>query len=130
MDSKGKEGTEAHRFDLTREAINSAAGIILEIINKTVHFIHQSAKDFILRERKLVGASCFNGLDPNAYLSGVCLIYLNFEDFQKGPRGSKEGLNRRKKSNLSSSTPHVSGTPTLNIRTIPENLAKSKCFSN
>ena len=80
MDSKTKEGTEEHQFDLTKEALNSAAGIILEITNNNVHLILQSAKDFILKERKLVGASCFNELDPKAYLSRVCLIYLNFED--------------------------------------------------
>lgn len=95
MDSTTKEGTEEYRFDLTREALNSAAGIILEIVDNTVHVIHQSAKDFVLG--KLVGASCFNGLDPNSYLCKVCLIYLNFEDFQNGPCGSKEGLDQRKK---------------------------------
>lgn len=96
MDSKTKEGTEEHQFALIEEELNSAAGIILEITNNNVHLIHQSAKDFILKERKLVGASCFNDLDPKAYLGRVCLIYLNFKDFQKGPCGSKK-LNRRKK---------------------------------
>ena len=95
MDSTTKEGTEEHRFDLTREALKSAAGIILEIVHNTVHVIHQSAKDFVLES--LVGASCFNGLDPDSYLSKVCLTYLTFEDFQKGPCGSKEGLDQRKK---------------------------------
>ncbi len=95
MDSTTKEGTEEHRFDLTREALNSAAGIILEIVHNTVHVIHQSAKDFVLEN--LVGAPCFNGLDPDSYLSKVCLTYLNFEDFRKGPCGSKERLDRRKK---------------------------------
>lgn len=78
MDSKSKDGTEEHRFDLTRGALNSAAGIILEIINNTVHLIHQSAKDFILRERKLVGASCFNGLDLIVYVSGVFFDIFEF----------------------------------------------------
>lgn len=78
MDSKTKEGTEEHQFALIEEELNSAAGIILEITNNNVHLIHQSAKDFILKERKLVGASCFDDLDPKAYLGRVCLIYLNF----------------------------------------------------
>lgn len=72
MDSTSKEATEEHRFDLTREALNSAAGIILETTDSTVHVIYQSAKDFALE--KLVGSSCFNGLGPYSYLSKVCLI--------------------------------------------------------
>ena len=93
-DSTTKEGTEEYQFNLTRDSLNSAAGIILEIIDNTVHVIQQSAKGFFLE--KLVDASYFNGLDPNSYLGKVCLIYLNFEDFQKGPCCSKNKYIKKK----------------------------------
>lgn len=94
-DSKNLESTEIYRPNLTKEALASTAGIILETTNGTVHLIHQSAKDFIVREDRLAGCSCFEGMAPNLYLAKICMTYLNFDDFGIRPGNSKELLERK-----------------------------------
>jgi hypothetical protein len=96
MDSKSKASTDEHKIDLTAEAVTSAAGVILEITDNNVHLIHQSAKDFLLRNQQLSYAEFCNGLDPNVYLAKVCMIYLSFEDFEAGPCGDWQTVTARK----------------------------------
>jgi hypothetical protein len=96
MDSKSKISTDEHRIDLTAEAVTSAAGVILEITDDKVHLIHQSAKDFLLRNRQLSSAKFCNELNPNIYLAKVCMVYLSFEDFETGPCGDWQTLTARK----------------------------------
>jgi hypothetical protein len=96
MDSKSKASTDEHKIDLTAEAVTSAAGVILEITDNNVHLIHQSAKDFLLRNQQLSYAEFCNGLDPNVYLAKVCMIYLGFEDFEAGPCGDWQRVTARK----------------------------------
>ncbi|OXV10030.1 hypothetical protein Egran_02215 [Elaphomyces granulatus] len=89
--------TDEHTINLTAEAVTSTAGVILEVTDDKVHLIHQSAKDFLLKNQQLRSAKFCNGLDPNIYLAKVCMIYLSFEDFETGPCGNREKLAARKR---------------------------------
>ncbi|KAI9766642.1 MAG: hypothetical protein M1839_004797 [Geoglossum umbratile] len=94
--SRTKASTDSYRADLTAKAVTSAMGVILDITDNKVHLIHQSAKDFFLRNNQLKSARLFRCRDPNVYLAKVCLIYLSFEDFETGPCGNKQALAARK----------------------------------
>ncbi|MCJ1250256.1 hypothetical protein MMC30_007482 [Trapelia coarctata] len=95
IDSKSKESTEDYQASVTEQAVASAAGIILEITAGTVHLIHQSAKDFILKRHPLDKADFLADLSPDIYLAKICLTYLNFDDFHSGPCGSRQLLAER-----------------------------------
>jgi hypothetical protein len=98
LDSKSKASTDEYRIDLTAEAVTSAAGVILEITDDDrVHLIHQSAKDFLLKNQQLSVAEFCNGLNPNIYLAKVCMVYLCFEEFETGPCGNRETLTARRR---------------------------------
>ncbi|KAL9111951.1 MAG: hypothetical protein Q9187_007849, partial [Circinaria calcarea] len=60
--SESKESTEDYRANLTKDAVASTAGVILEITADTVHLIHQSAKDFILKGNQLANSPFLCGL--------------------------------------------------------------------
>ena len=94
--SRTKASTEKHRAGLTAKAVINAMGVILDITDNRVHLIHQSAKDFFLRNRQLEHAGLFCCRNPNVYLAKVCIIYLSFEDFEVGPCGNRQALAVRK----------------------------------
>ncbi|KFZ01163.1 hypothetical protein V500_00867 [Pseudogymnoascus sp. VKM F-4518 (FW-2643)] len=97
MNSTSKASTDDYYTELTPNAVSNAAGIILEIIDNKVHLIHQTAKDFLLKNHQLRAAKFCIGHDPNIYLAKVCMTYLNFEDFKTGPCGDWETLAVRKR---------------------------------
>jgi hypothetical protein len=97
MDPTSNASTEDYYTELTPNAITSAAGIILEIIDNKVHLIHQTAKDFLLKNHQLRAARFCSGHDLNVYLAKVCMTYLSFEDFETGPCGDREMLAVRKR---------------------------------
>ncbi|KAH8679043.1 hypothetical protein BGZ60DRAFT_513281 [Tricladium varicosporioides] len=96
INSTNKASTNDYSTELTPNAVTSAAGIILEIIDSKVHLIHQTAKDFLLKNHQLRAAKFCNGHDPGIYLAKVCMTYLSFEDFETGPCGNRESLAARK----------------------------------
>ncbi|KAL7789036.1 hypothetical protein V8C37DRAFT_387023 [Trichoderma ceciliae] len=83
-DSKSKESIRKYKISLTENAITSAVGIILEIINGRIYLIHQSAKDFLLKSGHLAKAEFCKGLRPGIYLAKICMTYLCFTDFETG----------------------------------------------
>lgn len=95
IDSKSQESTEDYRASVTEQAVASTAGIILEISVDTVHLIHQSAKDFIHKSHQLDKAVFLAELGPDVYLAKICMTYLNFDDFHKGPCNSRQLLAER-----------------------------------
>jgi hypothetical protein len=97
MNSTSKASTDDYYTELTPNAVSNAAGIILEIIDNKVHLIHQTAKDFLLKNHQLRAAKFCIGHDLNIYLAKVCMTYLNFEDFKSGPCGDRETLAVRKR---------------------------------
>ncbi|KAI9763914.1 MAG: hypothetical protein M1840_009026 [Geoglossum simile] len=94
--SRTKASTDKHRAGLTAKAVINAMGVILDITDGRVHLIHQSAKDFFLRNHQLKYARLFRCRNPNIYLAKVCIIYLSFEDFEVGPCGNRQALAVRK----------------------------------
>jgi dephospho-CoA kinase len=96
MDSRNEKSTHDHKVSLTQDKVTSAMGIIVDIIDNRVHLIHQSAKDFLIKNQQLSGAEFCNGLDPNIYLAKICMIYLTFEDFETGPCGERATLETRR----------------------------------
>lgn len=97
MNSTNKASTDDYCTELTPKAVTSAVGIILEIIDDKVHLIHQTAKDFLLKNHQLRVAKFCSGHDPNIYLAKVCMTYLSFEDFKTGPCADREMLAERKR---------------------------------
>jgi hypothetical protein len=49
MNSTSKTSTDDYYTELTPNAVTSAVGIILEIIDNKIHIIYQTAKDFYSR---------------------------------------------------------------------------------
>ncbi|KAI9862990.1 MAG: hypothetical protein M1813_004163 [Trichoglossum hirsutum] len=94
--SRTRASTDKYRAGLTAKAVTSAMGVILDITDNRVHLIHQSAKDFLLRNNQLNRARLFRCQNPNIYLAKVCIIYLSFEDFEIGPCGDRQSLAARK----------------------------------
>ena len=96
IDSRNKASTEKYQITLSAKTIAEAAGVILEITDGKVHLIHQSAKDFLLKNGQLKSARFCNDKDPNIYLAKVCIAYLSFEDFETGPCRDEQALAIRK----------------------------------
>ncbi|KAL5349520.1 hypothetical protein ACLOAV_005815 [Pseudogymnoascus australis] len=97
VNSTSKASTDDYYAELTPNAVTNAAGIILEIIDNKVHLIHQTVKDFLLKNHQLRAAKFCSGHDLNVYLAKVCMTYLSFEDFKTGPCGDWESLAVRKR---------------------------------
>jgi hypothetical protein len=97
MDSETKRSADEHRIVLTEKVITSAVGIILEVSDERVHLIHQSAKDFLLKNGQLAKARFCDGLHPSTYLAKVCMTYLCFKDFEAGPCHDRAALQERKR---------------------------------
>jgi len=96
INSTSRESTKLYHITLTAESITEVAGEILEISNGRVHLIHQSARDFLLRNEQLKTSHFCNGQDPNIYIAKICMKYLTFEDFETGPCGDPSSLSQRK----------------------------------
>src|SRR5271156_2326736 len=96
IDSRNKASTEKYQITLSAKTIAEDAGVILEITHGKVHLIHQSAKDFLLKNGQLKSARFCNDKDPNIYLAKVCIAYLSFEDFETGPCRDEQALTIRK----------------------------------
>jgi ankyrin repeat protein len=96
IDCRNKASTEKYQITLSAKTIAEDAGVILEITHGKVHLIHQSAKDFLLKNGQLKSARFCNDKDPNIYLAKVCIAYLSFEDFETGPCRDEQALATRK----------------------------------
>jgi ankyrin repeat protein len=97
IDSRNKASTEEYQISLSAKTIAEDAGVILEITHGKVHLIHQSAKDFLIKNGQLKSASFCNNQDPSIYLAKVCIAYLSFEDFETGPCHDEQALAIRKR---------------------------------
>ncbi|KAF2181720.1 hypothetical protein K469DRAFT_588829, partial [Zopfia rhizophila CBS 207.26] len=98
MDSKSQKSIYEHRVFLRENVISGAVGVMLEVSDdRRVHLIHQSAKDFLLKDGRLTAAVFCDNLHPSAYLAKVCMVYLNFEDFRTGPCRDRKALVERKR---------------------------------
>lgn len=64
---------EQHLIVLSEETIYDHLGVIVKLVYNRVHLIHQSAKDFLLKETKLAGASVCRGKTPETHLGRICL---------------------------------------------------------
>jgi hypothetical protein len=83
LDSKNEESTRKYRVSLTMNTLTTVAGIVLECMDdRTVHLIHQSAKDFIGQNGLLSSLQFGCGLSPDIYIAKTCMVYLAFDDFE------------------------------------------------
>lgn len=79
--SKERREIAQYRPVISETAVAECSGGLLEVINGTACFIHQSVKDFIIY-KGLLSTISFGGISSSTlYLAKVCMTYLNFEDF-------------------------------------------------
>lgn len=79
-DSTSKDSTKKYSVALTESGVTTATGVILEIVDKKIHLVHQSAKDFLLKSGHLAEFAFCMSLHPSSYLAKVCMTYLCFTD--------------------------------------------------
>ena len=79
---------EVSRISLYRDIERTIRGILksmVRVIRSTVHLVHSSARDFVLR---LSNTQAFYRVDHDAahlYLAGTCITYLSMVDFTHRP---------------------------------------------
>jgi hypothetical protein len=68
--------------------IECCKGLVVWEHGDTVRFLHSTVKDFLHNETP-------DKLHPVNYIARICLTYLNFDDFEKGPCGDQDLLRER-----------------------------------
>jgi len=74
MNFKSQKIIEDYKFGPILLIHSSSISIMLEIVGEKVHLIHQSAKNFLLKNRQLNSAKFCKDLDPTIYLGKVLYI--------------------------------------------------------
>lgn len=91
-DSTSKSSTKKYSVALTESNVTTATGVILEIVDRKIHLVHQSAKDFLLKSGHLAEFEFCMNLHPSSYLSKVCMTYLCFTDLVESRFCRDDGL--------------------------------------
>lgn len=97
MESKSRESINEHRVSL--RGMSSPGRLVFcskSLTEESISF-HQSARHFLLKDGRLTVAVFCDSLHPRLYLAKVCMVYLNFKDFETGPCRDKKALEERKR---------------------------------